>query len=137
MIMYFYIKLARTNKIIFQIEKNPHIEEAYTPLSEVVPYCCLIQALAFVEELSNVITGVLQKIIFNQELNPLGTKTEFIVNTLHALPTSINPLMALINHLLWVHVELLAAHCHLLVSLHVFPDKDILSQTKKKITGLL
>lgn len=64
---------------------NPHTVQAYTPLSEVVSYCGLIQALALVEELSDVIAGVLQKIVFNQELNPLGTKTEFIVNTRRGL----------------------------------------------------
>lgn len=105
--------------------------QKYTPLSKVVPYCCLIQALALVEELSDVIAGVLQKIIFNQELNPLRTKAQFIINILHALPTSIKPLMALMNHLFRVHVELLAAHRHLLVPLHVFPDEDIQSWIKK------
>lgn len=39
--------------------------------------------------------------------------------------------MAPMNHLLRVHVELLTAHRHLLVPLHVFPDKDIQSRTNE------
>lgn len=46
------------------------IEKA-RPLSQVVPDGRLVEALALVEELGDVVTGVLQQVVLNHELDPL------------------------------------------------------------------
>jgi len=46
-------------------------QSSSSPLSEIISDGCFVEALAFVEELSNVIAGVLQQVVLNQELDPL------------------------------------------------------------------
>ncbi len=43
----------------------------HSPLSQVVSYCSLVKTFTLVEEACDVFTGVLQKVIFNEELDPL------------------------------------------------------------------
>lgn len=43
----------------------------FIPFSEVISNGCFVEALTLVEELSNVITSVLQQVILNEELDPL------------------------------------------------------------------
>lgn len=52
-------------------KKKKHSQSRSRPLSEVIANGCLVEALALVEELSNVVAGILQQVVLNQELDPL------------------------------------------------------------------
>lgn len=67
-----------------EVYKNPNIRDRNSdkenktmylslswPLSKVISNGCFVEAFTLVEELSNVVAGVLQQVILYQELDPL------------------------------------------------------------------
>lgn len=89
-----------------------------SPFPQVVPDDRLVEPLAFVKELSDVLWGVLEEVVLLQELDPLIKKrTGSQLNP--RLKPQINHKLAC-KHLFRVHVELLPPHGDLLISLRGF-----------------
>lgn len=105
-------------------QKKKHQSSSW-PLSEVISNGCFVEALALVEELSNVVAGILQQVILNEELDPLGQTQG---PRLHAANENTwdkshfwRMTTVTSTYLFGVHVEFFSAHGHLFIPLHIFP----------------
>lgn len=63
--------LESMRKKTLRQKKKQWVKSSSWPLPEVISNGCFVEALALVEELSNIIAGILQQVILNQELDPL------------------------------------------------------------------
>lgn len=97
-------------------------KEKRRPFAEIISDGCFVEAFALAEELCNVIAGVLQQVVLDEELDPLGG------TQCSGLPTAKGERKGNRNtqtYLLGVHVEFLSAHGHLFIPLHVFPKTHV------------
>lgn len=105
-------------------ETQENQQSPHWPLSEVISDGRFVEALALAEELSDVVAGVFQQVILNEELDPLRQTQG---PRLHTANENRRQITFLKNHnipstyLLRVHVEFLPAHGHLFIPLHIFP----------------
>lgn len=61
------------------------------PLSEVISNGRFVEALALVEELSDVITGILQQVVLDHELDPLWQRRGSRLEAAHGKPNQTKP----------------------------------------------
>lgn len=73
--------------------------------------------------MSNVITGILQQVVLNQELDPLrqrqGPRSQAVKKNTDSHFGEVAAVT--FTYLFGVHVEFLSAHGHLFIPLHIFP----------------
>ena len=126
------MKMESTRRRLLEKKKTINQSSSW-PLSEVIANGCFVEALALVEELSNVVAGIFQQVILNQELDPLEKRQgpglhpayENMWDKAHFWGiTTVTS-----TYLFGVHVEFLSAHGHLFIPLHIFPE----TQTHDKI----